>query len=351
MPSRKAEQIVKILREEILSGKRAKGSRLPTYDALVEEFQVTRPTIARVVALLREEGLVTDKGDRSLFVADEFPHHNRYLWITSVEPGSLEWTGFLSTLLSVIEHEETGIEGTVVPLTGVDGRANNPSYQFLCEVIEQGSAAGLLLMNSATVYLLPALQEPGIPRVAISAPLPHAGLLRLDFEGLIDRACRKLVEKGQRIAVISPHANNLVAAEQRLQALGVPRERLWPLHVGPIGSEHVTELLFDRNEHPDALFITDDNLVEPMLEGLKRAHVLPGEDVYVLAHCNWPRPYGLGAGIEHIGFDVREVLQTCKQLVDAQRSGEATPSAKVTARFLEELVLPMPERPSTRPAK
>jgi hypothetical protein len=347
MPSRKAEQIVKILREEILTGKREKGSRLPTYDALVEEFGVTRPTIARVVALLREEGLITDKGDRSLFVSDEFPHHNRYLWITSEEPGSREWTGFLQTLLSVIEHEETGIQGTVVPLTGVDGRLNNPAYQMLCEVIEQGSAAGLLLINSATVYLLPALQEPGMPRVAIAAPLPHAGLLKLDFEDLIDRACRKLVEKGQRIAVISPHANNLVATEQRLNALGVPKERLWPLHVGPIGSEHVTELLFDRKERPDALFITDDNLVEPMLAGLERARVKPGEDVYVLAHCNWPRPYGLNAGIEHIGFDVREVLSTGKQLLDAQRAGDPAPTAKISARFLSELLLPMQERTSS----
>jgi DNA-binding LacI/PurR family transcriptional regulator len=347
MPSRKAEQIVKTLRDEILSGKRAKGSRLPTYDALVEEFQVTRPTIARVVALLREEGLVTDKGDRSLFVADQFPHHNRYLWITSEEPGSREWTGFLSTLLSVIEHEETGITGTVVPLTGVDGRANNPSYQLLCEVLDQGSAAGLLLMNSATVYLLPALQDPGMPRVAISAPLPHAGLLQLDFDGLIDRACRRVVEKGQRIAVVSPHANNLVATEQRLHALGVQRERLWPLHVGPIGSEHVTELLFDRKERPDALFITDDNLIEPMLAGLERAKMRPGQDVYVLAHCNWPRPYGLDSGVEHIGFDVREVLVTCKNLIDAQRAGEAMPVAKVPPRFLAELTLPMPDRTST----
>jgi DNA-binding LacI/PurR family transcriptional regulator len=122
---------------------------------------------------------------------------------------------------------------------------------------------------------------------------------------------------------------------------------LWPLHVGPIGSEHVTELLFDRKERPDALFITDDNLVEPMLAGLERARVKPGEDVYVLAHCNWPRPYGLNAGIEHIGFDVREVLSTGKQLLDAQRAGDPAPTAKISARFLSELLLPMQERASS----
>ena len=54
MPSRKTEHIVAQLREEILSGERPFGSKLPTYDALVEQFQVTRPTVARVLNQLRE---------------------------------------------------------------------------------------------------------------------------------------------------------------------------------------------------------------------------------------------------------------------------------------------------------
>ncbi len=192
MPSRKAEQIVRTLRDEILSGKRPRGARLPTYDALMEQFRVTRPTIARVLNALRSEGLVTVNGTRGVFVAKTLPHHNRYLWVTSEQPGSLEWTTFLATILDLIERGETGINGEVIALVGVDGRVNNPEYQRLCEAVEHRSVAGLFLMNSATVYLLPALQEPGIPRVAIWAPLPHAALLRLDFNGLIYRACLRI---------------------------------------------------------------------------------------------------------------------------------------------------------------
>jgi len=55
MPSRKAEQIIKILRDEILSGKRTPGEKLPTYDALMEQFRVTRPTVARVLDGLRTQ--------------------------------------------------------------------------------------------------------------------------------------------------------------------------------------------------------------------------------------------------------------------------------------------------------
>ena len=147
-----------------------------------------RPTVARVLKALRNEGLITVNGTRGVFVAKRFPHHSRYFWVSSEQPGSIEWTSFLATILELIENGETGIDGDVIPLVGVDGRSNNPEYQTLCEAVEHGSAAGLFVMNSATTYLLPCLQAPGLPRVAIWAPLPHAGLLSLDFNALIERA-------------------------------------------------------------------------------------------------------------------------------------------------------------------
>ncbi len=341
MPSRKAEQIVRVLRDEILSGRRSPGEKLPTYDALIERFEVTRPTVARAVKALREEGLVTVDGARGTFVATSFPHHSRYLWVTSEQPGSLEWTSFLATILDLIKRGDTGIPGEIVPLVGVDGRANNPEYQRLCEAVEHSSAAGLFLMNSATVYLLPVLQTAGLPRVAIWAPLPHAGLLSLDFEGLIHRACLRLLEKGRRIAVMSPHAQNLTRTQECLWKLGFDMHKVWALHVAPVGCERITELLFDRPDRPDALFVTDDNLVAPLLDGLRRANVRAGRDVYVLAHCNWPRPIGLNEGVEHIGFDVREVMCSAKECIDAQRSGQKAPGRLVPPRFAHELTRPM----------
>jgi DNA-binding LacI/PurR family transcriptional regulator len=303
----------------------------------MERFQVTRPTVARVLDTLRQEALVTVKGTRGVYVAERLPHHDRYLWITSEQPGSIEWTGFLSTTLEVIERGETGIAGQVVALVGVDGRTNNADYQRLCQVVEQGSAAGLLLVNSATIYLLPALQTPGIPRAAIGAPLPHAGLVTLDVNGLVARACARMRNRGRRMAILSPHAANLASAQQHLMSLGLDNDKLWALHVGPVGCERIVELLFDRVDRPDALFVTDDNLVKPMLAGLKRAKVQPKKDVYVLAHCNWPSPLGAAEGVEHIGFDVREVLGAAKECTDAQRAGEPSPVRTVPPRFAEEL--------------
>jgi hypothetical protein len=339
MPSRKAEQIVQVLRSEILSGQRAPGAKLPTYDAFIEQFGVTRPTIARGLKALRSEGLVTVDGTRGVFVAKTFPHHNRYLWVTGEQPGSADWTSLSDAILELIQRKNTGIPGEVVPLVGVDGRTNNPAYQLLCDAVEHGSAAGLLLMNSRTPLRLPVLDTPGVARVAISAPLPHAAFLGLDVDGLIERAASRLSKKGRRIAVFSPHADHLERAQESLLARGVDKKRLMTLHVGVVGCEKITELLCERPDRPDAIFVTDDSLLPPLLAGLARADMRPGRDVYVLSQGYWPRRLGPADGVERIGFDVRELLDAARTSIEAQRVGQPSPPARVLARFASELAL------------
>jgi len=342
MPPRKAEQIVQILRDEILSGARAPGARLPTYDVFIEQFGVTRPTVARGLKALRGEGLVTADGRRGVYVARTFPHHTRTLWVTAEQPGTPEWSSLSAALLALIERGQTGLSGEVVPLFGVDGRASNPAYRALCDAIAHGSAAGVILTGAATTRLLPVLELPGLPRVSVGRPAPHAAVVALDVDALIDRAASRLAGAG-RVAVLSPHAADLEIARARLPARG-----LSTYHVTPVGCDALTRLLFERAERPDAVLLTDDSLVAPLLAGLEQARVRPRSDVRVLAHCHWPFPVGAAAGVEHVGFDAREILAMAKAALDAQRASsvvapEAPVPKTVPARFARELATPAHE--------
>jgi hypothetical protein len=340
MPSRKADQIVQVLRSEILSGVRAPGAKLPTYDAFTEQFGVTRPTIARGVKALRSEGLVTVDGTRGVFVAKTLPHHSRYLWVTSERPGTPEWSSVSAAILELIERGETGIPGEVIALVGVDGRANNPAYQTLCDAVARGSVAGLLLASSAMTGLLPVLQAPGVPRVAIAAPLPHASLLALDVAALIERAAARLARRkpGRRVAVFASDAAHLPLAEAALRARGCDGRRIELLHVAPVGCDKLTELLFERADRPDAVLVTDDALVAPLLAGLGRARLRPRRDVQVVARCMWPRATAGVEGVEFLGFDARELLAAAKACIDAQRAGAPCAGGVVPPRFASELL-------------
>jgi hypothetical protein len=49
----------------------------------------------------------------------------------------------------------------------------------------------------------------------------------------------------------------------------------------------------------------------------------------------------MGEGVEHLGFDVREVLCAGKDLVDARRDGAPPAKRVISARFVEELTRPL----------
>jgi hypothetical protein len=334
MPPRKTEQIVQLLRHEILSGQRPPGARLPTYDAFTEQFGVTRPTVARGMKALRSEGLVTGGGTRGVFVARTLPHHSRYLWVTSERPGTPEWSSLSAALLELIERGETGFAGEIVPLFGVDGRENNPTYRTLVEAVRCQSAAGLIVSASATTALLPALLSARLPAVTVGGPEAE---IALDVDALIDRACARLLARGTRLAVFSPEAAHLERVEASLRDFGLPKRHLTTVHVAPVGCEKVTELLFERPDHPDAVLVADDALTPPLLAGLARAGLRAGREVRVLSRCSFPLVGERADGVERLGFDAAEVLAAAKELLEARREGRAVPPHVAPPRFASEL--------------
>jgi GntR family transcriptional regulator len=60
--------IAGLLRNEILTGKRRDGDRVPTIDQLATEFGVARVTIRQAVAVLADEGLLSAQQGRGTFV-------------------------------------------------------------------------------------------------------------------------------------------------------------------------------------------------------------------------------------------------------------------------------------------
>lgn len=102
-------------------------------------------------------------------------------------------------------------------------------------------------------------------------------------------------------------------------------------------------LLFAQSPEmrPDGLWIMDDNLVPHATAGLLSAKVRGPEDVAVLAHANFPYPTTSLTPADRLGFDAREVLYACVDLVLRQRRGEPVPPARdVPARFANELTAP-----------
>lgn len=70
---RLAEEVVRKIKSEILSGALPLGIKLPTEPGLMERFGVSRTVVREAIAALRNDGLVTSTQGRGMFVSDELP--------------------------------------------------------------------------------------------------------------------------------------------------------------------------------------------------------------------------------------------------------------------------------------
>ncbi len=66
-----SEQIIEDLTERIRSGEYPPGSQLPTYDSLATLYSVSPATIASVMRILRERGVVVGVPGRGTFVPEQ----------------------------------------------------------------------------------------------------------------------------------------------------------------------------------------------------------------------------------------------------------------------------------------
>lgn len=114
-------QLAELLRRRIARGDWQIGDRLPTHDALTQQFAVARVTVRQAITLLEEDGLVLSKQGRGTFV--------------TAQPGAgrrLEVQTTLQNLVAMLQGDEPQLlnltESLATPrLSDKDGKAA-PSY-------------------------------------------------------------------------------------------------------------------------------------------------------------------------------------------------------------------------------
>jgi len=184
------------------------GAKLPTYDALMEQLPSKRADSWRA-ALTRfvRKAWYASKAHRSISLQTlSFRHHNRYLWVTSEQPGSLEWVALMATFLDPdrgCARPHWGQE--VVPLVVWTAR-QEPALPTAREVVEQrASAAGILRMTLHHRLPAPALEKPGRRGAANSGRRcstlgGQPGLRRADRTSVY-----AAMAEGKRWGSMSPH--------------------------------------------------------------------------------------------------------------------------------------------------
>lgn len=335
-PADRQRAVARELRERIVRGELAPGAQLPPHVALEEGFGVSAMTVQRALEQLKRDGFVRVQGKRGTFVVDAPPHLSRYALVFPQPPDSPGWTRFWTALAREAERESDNPEHAheLPSYYAVDGHEDSEDYARLVRDVRAHRVAGLIFASVPhLVRGTPLLTEPGVARACIAAAPQNAiPTLWVDMDKFFERAFDRVREAGRtRVAFLNPapFSDQCHQLLQQAAQHGLQTRPFWCHSVNlssPATARELVHLLMHDGgqERPDALIISDDNLLEPATQGLRDAGVRAGQ-IEIVAHCNFPYPTPALLPVARLGFDTRFLLRACVSLIDAQRNHETVP--------------------------
>lgn len=345
-PPTRQRAIISELRRGLLAGRWPPGGRLPTRREFCAEFDASMITVQQALDQLVAEGFVEARGRNGTFVVDRPPHLFSVVLAFPVSAVTSRQNRFWAAL----EEEALRLRQSSFDIHvhhEIDSHPGNAMHNALAAAVENGRFAGLIFPSSPhDLQRSPLLKAPGVARVAIMSAtdeFPNIGAVILDGASWRQKALDHLVARGRRrIALLTTPRLESTGWESAFASRGLELRPYWIQSTALSAVEsarNLAHLLFrpGRDEHPDGLIITDDNLVEAATGGVVAAGVRVPTDLEIVAHCNFPWPTPSVVPARRLGFDARLVLAACLNLLARQRAGEPPTGTLVPAVFEDEL--------------
>ena len=328
----KRDRVVQHLRRLIVSGKRAPGDRMPTHVELERRFDAESPTIRAAMSVLREDGFVETRHRDGTFVASHPPHLSQFAFVFPFSPDRTP-SQFFHAIRAEADYWQRP-DRRVLSFYDVDAHTDVEDYQRLLRYVQSDRLAGLIF--AANPFVLrsvgsPLTEMPGLPRVMIGGHVDVGGFPSVypDLSAFLPKAFGHLASRGcKRVAVVSIPGENPRIARTRIPALaatfGLTVEPDWIQAANPSSGPWLSQLgrLLVRGalcERPDALVITDDNLVQELTAGLAESGA---QNLAVVALANFPHPTPSAIPVMRLGYDIKKLVAVCLERIGQQRRGE-----------------------------
>ena len=353
----KKRAILEDLRASIVRGELPPGAQLPTRRELMVRYSVSLETVQRALDQLTHDEFVSATRRRGTFVVDRPPHLSRYALVFRHHPerDAHLWTRFYSALWK--EAGRLGRTGDCSFETFLGVSEGQPSLTLLEREIEAQRLAGVIFADG--IYGMEQtsiIRRDDVPRVSVGrVEASNCVAFELDEQELLRRAIGFFAGRGRKqLAVVShyhPDWTRHMGIEAMAAAEGM---ELLPFHVVTCVLEQtgaasaLTKLLWNGRVRPDALLVTDDNLVEPVTSALEEMGVRVGEELDVVGHANFPYPTKARVPTRRLGYDVTAMLGCALDSINARRAGQPfEPSHRFHAVWEDEL-RPIPAAPAPR---
>jgi len=323
-------------------------------------MNISTITLQDALDQLTGEGFIVSRNRQGTFVSDTPPHLSCYavvFWSNPRLPGEhLLYPRTLATAARILKQ----VNGhNIEEFYGIDQHADSEDYKRLLDLVVTHRVAGVVFANNpGPITQTDFMKHVDVPMVALTAggawSFPHSITVGLDAKVWQIKAVEHLEAQGrQRVAVVGLGGDEGVQGVllEQLAARGMFSPPQWHQVATPFrgnSARGIVHLLFSlpKKLRPDALLITDDNLVEEAADGLLAAGMRVPKDVEVVAHANFPLESPASLPMHRLGFDLVASLQASFDLIHRRRAGEETVSlARIEPIWENEMKIFSADRP------
>lgn len=350
----KWKQVVRAVKDQIVSGAWKAGEKLPTYDELEIRFRVSRLTLQQVMRALKTEGFVLARERQGIFVNPRHPFLCRIGILFPYEEGFCTrfWQGLLDAARQICcaQGRELAVYWNL--------SKSSEELSRLISDIEESRLAGLILPVSPDFGDLQNILKghPELPLVSAGEFFPRLAWecrIVLDNRALVCRALDFMQKRScRKIPVMLNGRDSEIAQtfQEEVRKRGLYSPPAWNfvfrMEVAEL-AEQITALLLSlpEKERPDGIFIGDDNLTSHVVRGAVEKGVrLPGEFT-IVSHYNWLPQAVDSLPVCNIGYDIRDIVERAVRKIDEFRvSGRMEPQIYVSPLFREELADSDPQK-------
>ena len=235
-PAIRQQAIVKSLRERIIAGAYAPGSKFPSRLVLQEEFHASSITVQRALDTLIADGFLFTRGNVGTFMAYASPHQHTYgvLFDDKLLAGPNDGTFWSQLAYHCLALQQSG-QAQLNLYFNITGHTDDQDYQQALSDVANHRLAGLIF--AATYCQLqetPLMTTPGLPRVLLfgwgNDSLPY---IEPPMTLFFEKALAYLARRGRRrVALIAVSRQTVTEClDPMLAQSPLTSHRLWQLPV------------------------------------------------------------------------------------------------------------------------
>ncbi len=325
-------------------------ARMPTFAALCAQAGVSKATMDVALGQLEAQGILSRRHGSGIFVS---PGLRRGIALVCDPQFSIDprLQGFWEL---IVREARLRVEGSHYDLafhfsklvTADEEPALHPG---LIEDIHAGRVQGILTVG-LPLPTLNWIAEQGVAAVAfagegpVSVNLDSADVVEMGVESLERRGCRRLslwCEPERDDLNVAP--DMLSAFRRSLKKHGLEFNEKWLRPRGVAAYSSSFELAIEwvgevfgalRDQGPDGLLVTNDNLTRDVMLALQRYNVLPNRDLVVASHANSGSTVlrGYEGDLTLIEYDSGEIVQAMFDRLATLLRGEPLDAPHVRIR-------------------